>query len=141
MLCILFILSMQLFQESSYLCHLTYCLLPFLYITYSTLNPVLFPFSNSFPWNAFATISSPLRSLITYVHRTVFSTFIITKAFSDQFGRPSFAKKIFYFDTLAWSPPLNLGSSLLFFLSKLIGLRLDSSKIFWKTYLFHLSKE
>ena len=28
----------------------------------------------------------PLRSLITYVHGTVFSTFLITKPSSDQFG-------------------------------------------------------
>ena len=32
-------------------------------------------------------ILSPLRSLITYVHRTVFLTFVITKTSLDQFGR------------------------------------------------------
>ena len=32
------------------------------------------------------TISSPLRSLITYAHRTVFSTFLIRKTCCDQLG-------------------------------------------------------
>ena len=45
-------------------------------------------------------ISSPLRSLITYVHGTVFLAFLITKTSSDQFGVYNLAKMFFYFNIL-----------------------------------------
>ena len=51
-----------------------------------------------------------MRSLTTYVHGTVFLTFLITTTSSDQFGVHSLAKLFFYLEILTWSPTLNLGS-------------------------------
>ena len=55
-------------------------------------------------------MSSPLRSFIAYVHKTVFFTFLIAKAYSIQFGMYPLAKMFLYFQILTRSPSLNLGS-------------------------------
>ena len=66
------------------------------------------------------TISSPLRSLITYVHGALFLTFLITKISSGQFGVYPLGKMFLYFDILTTSSILNLGSLLLISLPKSI---------------------
>ena len=48
---------------------------------------------------------------MTYVHGTVFLTFLIKKTYSDIFGTEPYAKMFLYFDILGISPILNLGSS------------------------------
>ena len=53
-------------------------------------------------------IYAPFRSLITYVHGTVFLIFLITEISSDQFGVQPLAKMFLYFDILIRSPTLNL---------------------------------
>ena len=78
-------------KELSQSFHLTYSLSPFLSITFSSLNSFCYAFGNSFLQNV-PTISSLLKSPITYVNGTVFLTFLITKTSSDQFGRESFGK-------------------------------------------------
>ena len=42
-------------------------------------------------------ISSPFRSLIAYVHGTVFLILLITKISADQFGVYLFSKNVFVF--------------------------------------------
>ena len=59
---------MQLLSELTYPFHLTYNIFPFFLVT------------------------SPLRSLITYVHGTVFLILLITKTSSDLFGVQPFPK-------------------------------------------------
>ena len=81
----MYFLSIQLLNELLYPFHLRYNLSPFLYITFSTLNSFWFVFCNFFSGN-FPTISSPLTSLITYIHGTVFLIFLITKTSSNQFA-------------------------------------------------------
>ena len=54
-----------------------------------------FVFCNSFSGNV-STISSLLKSLITYVYGTVFLTCLITKAPSLQCGRTSSSQQYFY---------------------------------------------
>ena len=63
-------------------------------------------------WNV-PTISSLLRSLITYVHGTVFLTFFNHKNFLRTIWIIIVCKMFLYFYILTWSPILNLGSLLL----------------------------
>ena len=66
---------------------MTCSLSTFFVITFSTLKPVSHVFCNCFSQNV-STISSVLRSLITYVYGTVFFCFLIKKTNSNnQFGR------------------------------------------------------
>ena len=81
----------------------------FFLISCSILNSCLSVFCISFS-KIVPIISSPLRSLITYVQGTAFLTFLITKTSSDQFGVYHLAKIFFYFEILTWPPTLNLGS-------------------------------
>ena len=81
-------------------------------ITFSILNSAWLVFCSSFSWNV-PTILLPFRSLITYVHGTVFYAFLIMRTFSDQFEEQSFAKIRAYFGILTRSPTLNLRSFLL----------------------------
>ena len=92
-------------------------------------------------------ICSLLRSLITYIHGTVFLTFLITKTSSDQFDVYPLAKIFLYFEILTWLPTLNLGSlSLPSFLKSIYVLSLTqqvSSQLFYGIYyyihlLYHL---
>ena len=55
-----------------------------------------------------------------YVHGTLFLTFVITIASSDQFGTQPFAKMFLYFDVLTWLPALNLWSLSVTFLLELM---------------------
>ena len=64
-----------------------------------------------------------LRSVITYVQRTVFLTFLATNTSSDQFGTQLFAKMFLYFDIPTISPILNLGFSSVTSLRKSINVR------------------
>ena len=57
----------------------------------------------------FFLLITPLRSILRYVHRTVFSTFAIIKTSSEQFATQAFAKMLSYFDILTVSSTLNLG--------------------------------
>ena len=107
-------LLIQLLKELSYPFHFAYSLLPFLFITFYTLNN--FELSLQFFFVNITAISLPLRLLITYVHGTVFLNSVITKTFSDQFGVQPFAKMFLYFDILVTSLILNLGSLSLSFL-------------------------
>ena len=107
-------ISIQPVNELSYPFHLTHSLLPFLLNYFSNLNSFWSVFCNSFLLNL-PTTSSPLQSLIKYVDGTVFLTYLITKIF---FGMQIFEKMFLYFNILIWSPTSNLGSFLLFFLSK-----------------------
>ena len=47
-----------------------------------------------------------------------FLNFLITKTSSEQFGTLPFAKIFWCFDIFTWSPTLNIGSSLFFYLLK-----------------------
>ena len=76
-------LSIQLLRQLSKPIHLTYSLSPFILITFSILNSSWLAFCSSFSQNV-QTISSPLRSLIIYVHGTVSFDFLIIKTSSDQ---------------------------------------------------------
>ena len=58
----------------------------------------------------FFLLITPLRSILRYVHRTVFSTFVIIKISSEQFATQAFAKMLSYFDILTVSSTLNLES-------------------------------
>ena len=58
-------------------------------------------------------ICSPLRSLMIYVHGTVFLVFLITNISSDQFGLYTLANIFLYFEILTRSRILNLGSAIL----------------------------
>ena len=100
-------LSIQLLKRLSYPFHLTYNLSPFLLSTFSILNSFSFVFCNSF---SLPVIVSPLKTLIKYVHGTVFLVLLTTKTSSEQFCVYSLAKIFFYFDILTRSPTLNLGS-------------------------------
>ena len=66
---------MQLLSELTYPFHLTYNIFPFFLVT------------------------SPLRSLITYVHGTVFN-FTDYKNFFGSFWSVTFCKNVLYFDIL-----------------------------------------
>ena len=79
-------LSIQLLNELSYPFHLTYSLFPFFLITFSILNFFDLFFAILFHKEKVPIISAPLRSLITYVHGTVFLSPLIAKISSDQFG-------------------------------------------------------
>ena len=116
---ILFFSSIQLSNQFFYPFHLTYNLTPFLLVTFSVLNYFWFALCNSLSLNIL-TISSPLISLITHVHGTVFLTLLISKASSDQFATLSFAKIFLDFGIITLSPTLNLGPFLLIFVSKSI---------------------
>ena len=102
-------LSIQLINELSQPFHSTYTLSPIFLITFSILNFCCFVFSSSFSWNV-PMISSPLIWLNTYVHRTVFLTFLITKTSSGQFGVYPLAKMFLCFQILTWPPTVNLRS-------------------------------
>ena len=76
---------------------MTYNLSPFLLTIFSILNSCWLVLCSSFSWNA-PVVSLPLRSLITYLHGTVFFYFTNNK----NFFRPvwwcaSFSKNIFVF--------------------------------------------
>ena len=88
-------------------------------IAFSILKTFWIVFCSSFSKKV-PTDFSPLRSLITYVHGTIFLTFLITKVSSDEFGVYALAKMFLYFYILTWSPILNSGSLSLTFLPKLI---------------------
>ena len=80
----------SLLNELSYPFHLTYNLSPFFLINFSILNSC---------WPIFCN-SSLFRSLVTYVHGTVFLISLMTKTSSGQFGVYPSAKMSFYFDIL-----------------------------------------
>ena len=89
-------------------------------------------------------ISSPLRSLITYVHGTVFLILLITKTYSDQFGVYPLEKIFLYLEILTWSPTLNLALlSLTSFLKSIYVLYLASTGFIlidvWSALLYFLT--
>ena len=86
-------LSIQLLNELSYPFDLTYNLLPFLCITFFKSKLFLICFLQFL----FVTISFALRSLTTYVHCTVFVTFLIAKKFFRPIRNINFCKNIFIF--------------------------------------------
>ena len=92
-------LSIQLLNELLYPFHLTYSLCPFLLITFSILNTFCFVFCNSFSEKD-PTISSPFRSLTTYVHGTLFLILLITNTSSHQFEVYPLAKTLLCFGIL-----------------------------------------
>ena len=99
---------------------MTYSLPPFLFITPSVLNSVWFVFCNS---------SSPLRSLMTYVHGTVFLTFFNYKNFFYPIKSITFWKNIFVFSYSYMIINLNLRIFLItFFIKVNICIILDINK-------------
>ena len=100
-------LSIELLNELSYPFHLIYNLSPFFFINFSALNSSRFVLCNSVSKNV-PTISSPLWSLITFLHGTVLLTFLLTKFSSDQIGASLFAKMFLYFHILIILPISNL---------------------------------
>ena len=97
------------------------------WMTFSILNLCWFVFGRYFSWNV-RLISSPLRSLITYLHGTVFLASLITKTSSDQFGVYPSAKKFLYYDIITYLQALNLGSlSLLSLIESIYVLSLTST--------------
>ena len=94
-------------------------------------------FLQFFSWNVLI-ISSSLRSLMTYVHGTVFLTFLITKSSSDQFGVCPLAKLFLYFHILAWSPTWNIVSLSLTCLIELIYTLFLRSTVFILIVLWYV---
>ena len=70
--------------------------MPFVFLTFPNLNFFRFVFCNSLSSNV-PTISLGLRSLITYVHNTVFSTFFHYKNFFRPIWIVIFCKNAFIF--------------------------------------------
>ena len=79
---ILSFLSIQLLKELLQPLHLTYTLLPFLFINFSSLNSFLF-FPQFFFYKSFQQFLLCFRSLTAYAHGTVFLTFLNTNTSSD----------------------------------------------------------
>ena len=117
-------LSIQLLNELFYPFHLTYNLSPFFLITFSILNSFWFVFCNAFSWNV-PTVSSPLRSLITYVHRIVFLTFFNHKKFFRPIWSVNFCKNVFTFWNSNSITNFNFRIFIINFLSRLIDFLID----------------
>ena len=127
-------LSIQLLKKLSFN---IYFIIFSLYYFFS--SNLWFVFCNSFSKNV-PIISSPLKSLITYHHGTVFLTSLITNTSSDQFRTYPLAKMFLHYDILTWSPTLNLGSFLLFFVKVNICAWLYINRLhFALLYLFTIS--
>ena len=95
--------------------------------------------------------SNNLRSIllttdiaITYVHSTVFLTFLVTKTSCDSFGVKIFSKIFFYIGILTWSLSLSLACFSLFFtLNSIYALQITSTGFIlvalWYVFLYSLT--